>query len=190
MKEITTGTMSSDFDFCYDGAGEYGEAGCAYLRFTIKTGVYQNQTHVLRIKFSYGSNQVYTFPQDPPNVTFETPVFHPNIATGGSICLDVIKNKWSPMYGIETIFNSIMVLLECPNVDSPYNSEAARKYSQHLKKDTIERYRNICTEYYRKKMSKNEHAEKLISIKEFDLPLLDRLQLFGVPKSKWPKELL
>lgn len=31
------------------------------------------------------------YPMEPPNLRFATPVFHPNIDSGGRICLDIIK---------------------------------------------------------------------------------------------------
>jgi ubiquitin-protein ligase len=146
LKEISFGVLSQEFDFIFDSDGIYGEPGSAYLRFSINNGPYNGQVHVLRIKFIYGSNQPYQFPKDPPNVTFETPIFHPNISTGGSICLDVIKpEKWSPLYGIETIFNSIVALLGDPNVSSPFNGEAAREYLKYVPTQ-FKKYDEICTE--------------------------------------------
>jgi ubiquitin-protein ligase len=188
LKEIHAGALSSEFDFYYDGDGAHGESGCAYLRFTVKAGTYAGQVHVLRIKFSYGSNEVYTFPRNPPNVTFETPIFHPNISVGGAICLDVIKpEKWSPMYGLETIFNSIIALLDSPNTNSPFNGDASSKYTHY--RDHPEAFVSLCTEYYRQQTSRNAKAKKLLALAEFDLPLKEKILLHGVPESLWPAEL-
>jgi ubiquitin-conjugating enzyme E2 A len=74
-----------------------------------------------------------TYPDKPPKVRFTTDIFHPNVYPDGSLCLDVIQDKWSPIYSASTILTSIQSLLTDPNPASPANPEAAQLYQKDRK---------------------------------------------------------
>jgi ubiquitin-conjugating enzyme E2 N len=65
------------------------------------------------------------YPMAPPKVRFLTRIYHPNIDRLGRICLDILKDKWSPALQIRTVLLSIQALLSAPNPDDPLNNEAA-----------------------------------------------------------------
>ncbi|KAL6330952.1 hypothetical protein AAG906_009380 [Vitis piasezkii] len=72
------------------------------------------------------------YPFQPPSVTFATPIYHPNIDTGGRICLDILnlppKGAWQPSLNISTVLTSIGLLLSEPNPDDGLMCEASKEY--------------------------------------------------------------
>ncbi|KAG0538370.1 hypothetical protein BDA96_03G230200 [Sorghum bicolor] len=88
--------------------------------------VYANGVFILKIQIPE------RYPFQPPNVTFVTPIYHPNIDNGGRICLDILnlppKGAWQPSLNISTVLTSIGLLLSDPNPDDGLMAEISREY--------------------------------------------------------------
>ncbi len=126
--------------------------------FGPKSSPFENGIFYLTIEFPS------EYPFKPPNVKFNTPVYHPNInKTTGSICLDILKTAWSPALTISKVLLSVCSLLCDPNPQDPFEPEIAKLYIKDKNK-----YEMIAREWTNKyangfndnvKVTKNESEE-------------------------------
>ncbi|KAK6214994.1 ubiquitin-conjugating enzyme [Colletotrichum tabaci] len=96
----------------------------------------------LKLSLSFPTN----YPYAPPTVLFTTPIYHPNFDFSGRICLDILKDKWTPAYNIQTVLLSLQSLLGEPNNSSPLNGEAAELWDkdfEEFKRKVLARHRDV-----------------------------------------------
>ncbi|CAE6375781.1 unnamed protein product [Rhizoctonia solani] len=70
-----------------------------------------------------------SYPFQPVKMKFITKVYHPNVSSAsGAICLDILKDAWSPVFTLKSTLISLQSLLCSPEPDDPQDAEVAKHY--------------------------------------------------------------
>mmetsp|Transcript_15281 Transcript_15281/g.47458 ORF Transcript_15281/g.47458 Transcript_15281/m.47458 type:complete len:194 (+) Transcript_15281:215-796(+) len=71
------------------------------------------------------------YPFEPPKMKFLTKIWHPNVSSQtGAICLDILKDQWSPALTIKTALLSLQALMCSPEPDDPQDAQVAQMYNR------------------------------------------------------------
>ncbi|KAJ2008597.1 hypothetical protein GGI04_001029 [Coemansia thaxteri] len=83
------------------------------------------------------------YPFEPPTLTFESDMWHPNVYSDGRVCISILHNsgedphgyeesceRWNPTQTVETILLSVHAMLGHPNDESPANVDAAKMFRE------------------------------------------------------------
>ena len=70
------------------------------------------------------------YPFTPPKCVFGTRIYHCNVNAAGGICLDILKDQWSPALTISKVLMSICSLLSDANPEDPLVDAIAEIYKK------------------------------------------------------------
>jgi len=102
------------------------------------------------------------YPFKPPKIKFVTPIYHCNISSDGNICLDTLKDCWSPALTISKALASISTLLRYPNPLDPLDAFKAQLYrdsqTTYIAEATLhtEKHAAVANEVIAKLLSSND----------------------------------
>lgn len=104
-----------------------------------------------------------SYPFEPPKMRFVTKVWHPNVSSqNGAICLDVLKDQWSPALTLKTAMLSIQALLSSPEPSDPQDAVVAKQYmNEHATFVSTAKY---WTEAFAKVVDDSEKVRKLVEM--------------------------
>ncbi|CAK9437788.1 uncharacterized protein LODBEIA_P21660 [Lodderomyces beijingensis] len=90
-------------------------------------------------KFQFKIEITANFPIEPPRIKCINKIYHPNIDLAGNICLNILREDWSPVLSLNSVLIGLNFLFLEPNPNDPLNKEAANM----LVKDRKQFERNV-----------------------------------------------
>ena len=109
-----------------------------HLKCTItpnEDSLYHFEIDGVRSSYTLSVNISNEYPFKEPKVKFLPSIFHPNVyAVSGDICLDLLKDAWTPALTIHSLCLSILSLMNAPNTSDPVNAVAGNLYDTDKEK--------------------------------------------------------
>jgi len=127
-----------------------------------------------------------SYPFQPVKMKFVTKVYHPNISSAsGAICLDILKDAWSPVLTLKSTMISLQSLLCSPEPNDPQDAEVAKHYM--TSRSSFEETAQYWTEIYAggpgsKGSKPSSDAE--VAIAGLDTQHVTRFEAMGFTKSQ------
>lgn len=121
---------------------------------------------------------------------FITKVYHPNISSAsGAICLDILKDAWSPVLTLKSTLISLQSLLCSPEPNDPQDAEVAKHYM--TSKASFEETARYWTQIYANgpgksgaKLGKQGSAKDEIVMAGLDKAHVEQFEALGFDRSK------
>lgn len=121
------------------------------------------------------------YPFKPPQMKFLTKIYHPNISSvTGAICLDILKDAWTPILTLKSSLISLQSLLQSPEPNDPQDAEVAKHYLSNKKgfEDTAAYW----TKLYAGEGEKEELSDS--ALYGIDDAIVSQFENMGFPRDK------
>ncbi|KAK7001814.1 ubiquitin-conjugating enzyme E2-24 kDa [Favolaschia claudopus] len=124
-----------------------------------------------------------SYPFQPVKMKFITKVYHPNVSSAsGAICLDILKDAWSPVLTLKSTLISLQSLLCSPEPDDPQDAEVAKHYTASRR--SFEETAVYWTKTYAVPEAGEEGRRDDIAIAGLERPHVERFEALGFARSK------
>jgi len=130
-----------------------------------------------------------SYPFQPVKMKFITKVYHPNVSSAsGAICLDILKDAWSPVLTLKSTLISLQSLLCSPEPNDPQDAEVAKHYT--TSKRSFEETARYWTQVYaegstsRGKTAAKEPPKDEVAIAGLEKAHVDQFEGLGFERSK------
>ena len=79
------------------------------------------------------------YPFQPPEITFQTKIYHPNIDDNGKICMQIIcthcpEHSWAPAIRVQQVLQALVALLQEPDFEHILRPDLGEEFKKDKKK--------------------------------------------------------
>lgn len=132
-----------------------------------------------------------SYPFQPVKMKFITKVYHPNVSSAsGAICLDILKDAWSPVLTLKSTLISLQSLLCSPEPSDPQDAEVAKHFTTS-RRSFEETARYWTKTYARPKSAASDEAPVASSAPRDEVAMaglerahVDQFEALGFPRGK------
>ena len=118
---------------------------------------------------------------------FITKVYHPNVSSAsGAICLDILKDAWSPVLTLKSTLISLQSLLCSPEPNDPQDAEVAKHYmtSRTSFEDTARYWTHVYAGGPAPSSGQGVGMRDEVAIAGLDKAHVDQFEAIGFERSK------
>jgi ubiquitin-conjugating enzyme (huntingtin interacting protein 2) len=131
-----------------------------------------------------------SYPFQPVKMKFITKVYHPNVSSAsGAICLDILKDAWSPVLTLKSTLISLQSLLCSPEPNDPQDAEVAKHYT--TSKNSFDETARYWTQIYAggpgqkgKSTGKSQPSRDEVAIAGLEKAHVDQFEALGFERGK------